>query len=685
MNRLIPSHQNAGKSGTPPAPLARKKIRLRAAKKRQPATITDAGKRLENIEPAKLLEVMNAAGLLPASAANRDIAVEIPYPDFIGEGDKVTLYLNDTAYPVEAIGATDQRPRTTRMLPNSAANLIAEGSHTVTVQLVDFIGTTFNGVPAQPLRIDRTPPGGEFLPQIEFDKDAVEHGVTHPSLIGGYLLAKVPDWFGMEDFDIIEPYYTQNPLTGIQLTISSAYTQIPAGGASKDVEVKIPAAALTAIGDGPVWFGVVLRDQAGNASGPRLQQVPLTLILKGAPVDRDLSAPIIALFDDGKLIDEADARHPVEVQIPGFVKAKGGDTIVFYLGNAHTQPIPIDADEIGDSPILSFDLSYALFQEAGDGAKQYSADAYYKLYRGTALLATSPRPNLIEVDITTPGGTDPNPETPENENLRRATAQGASGTVNHITQEDISKNATVFVPWYAVNEASENVEYFKDGDTVSVQWGNRALAATHNINQTDLTNKIDLELIATSAEMIERGGGNIQVSYTVSRKQQTGPVNASLSPVQSVVVISTALLPGGLSGLDAGKFTEENEYEALNREAVVSDGGTPWRLILAYENVAEGDAISLTLQGYYELNGSGDETPNTTLTLNYTVVATDLPENNGGRSQHHDFLIETAYFAGKWDRFPTGRGSVTANYTIRNVYGFATARPQSVIVAVTNL
>jgi hypothetical protein len=665
--------------------LARKKKRFGTARKLPPLRITEDGQLLQDTPPAEIPGILNDDGLIPKAAANSDIIVQIPYLPYSFPGDSVTLFLNDTPYVVDDVGPGDGPSWITRVLPNSGANLILEGSYTVTYLMDDGFGNDFNGVPSQPLRIDRTPPGGDTLPLIAFDEDAVEHGVTIHSLVAGHLVATLPDWFGMEDFDIVEPYYLKSPVIGAAVFIPSANTEVPEGGKGRNVEVKIPEAALRAIGDGPVLFGIRLKDLAGNESRMRGQTRPLTLILEGAPVDTDLSKPLIALFENDGLIDEADARHPVEVQIPGFAKAEGGDTIIFYLGDVHTQPIPIEACETGDNPILTFDLDYALFVLAGAGAEQYGADAYYELYRGTALLATSPRPNLVQVDITTPGGIDPNPETPQNENLQRATALGKSGVPNRIDQDDIGHDAKVLIPWYAGDSSDANFEYFEEDDIVTVQWGRVTLAGTRSITPTDLAAHKPLELIATSTEMVSGGGGDIQVSYTVSRKQGTGPVNASLSPEQSVEVISADQLPGGAGGLNAGTFTEANAQNALNRAVVESGGGTPFRVMLNYLNVAKDDEIILTLQGYHTENGAEIPTPDMALELPYTVLTADLSDPTEGDAKYHDFLIATAYFAGKWHAPAQGRGTVKANYTIENGAGIANAGEQSVRVAVTDL
>lgn len=684
MNTLTRLLQATGKASIY-RPLAHKKKRFGSAGKLPPFSITKNGQILQDTPPAHLPTTLNDEGLLPKTAADSDIVVQIPYLNFSTPGDLVTLFLDGTPYVVDEVGVGDGPSWITRVLPNSGANLIPEGRYTVTYLMDDGLGNVFNGAPRQPLRIDRTPPGGHTLPVIAFDEDAVEHGVTIHSLVGGYLVATVPDWFDMEDFDIVEPYYLKSPVIGTAVFIPSANAQVPEGGKGRNVEVKIPEAALREIGDGPVLFGIRLRDLAGNESVTQGLSRPLTLILEGAPVDTDLSKPLIERFEADGVIDEADARHPVEVQIPGFNKAEGDDTIIFHLGGVHTQPIPIEAAETGDNPILTFDLDYALFVLAGAGAERYNVDAYYELYRGTALLATSPRPNLVEVDITTPGGIDPNPETPENESLQPATALGTSEIPNRISQSDISDDAKVLVPWYAIDSSGTDFEYFKEDDIVTVQWGRVTLAGTHPINPTDLAARKPLELRATSAEMVSAGGGERQVSYTVSRQQGTGPVNASLSPEQSVEVISADQLPGGPGGLDAGIFTEVNEYGALDRERVESHGGTPFRVMLNYVNVAQDDEITLRLQGYHTVVGVETPTPDMALELRHTVVTADLPDPTGGPAKYHDFLIPTAYFAGKWLPPSQGRGTVKANYTIKNNSGTGNALEQSVRVAVTDL
>ena len=55
------------------------------------------------------------------------------------------------------------------------------------------------------------------------------------------------------------------------------------------------------------------------------------------------------------------------------------------------------------------------------------------------------------------------------------------------------------------------------------------------------------------------------------------------------------------------------------------------------------------------------------------------------RTNSHDFLIPTSYFAGKWAGSTQGRGSVVGRHTIENVEGAVDAPPVMVRVVVTDL
>lgn len=612
--------------------------------------------------------------------------MHIPYSASFGDYDEIELVLDGDPLGVAPIGSADRPPVIVRYLPGP----LAEGRHTVSYKvLTDGDWNSYEGYPAQPLRIDRTAPGGAAIAGLEFSQQVIDFGVTPADLVEGRLSVIAPAWTGMEVGDWVEPYYLLDPLTGISFTIRSADQQVASGAAGRALTLGIPQADLLAMGDGVRWFGYVLRDLAGNAAALRPTPVPLTIRLDDTPAG--LRPPQIARHDDDGVISEADAREPVEVIIPGFDNARPGDEIVFVLGSTRSAPLRINEDDVTNDPIMAFSIAYAMVASGGGpGAPQrYSAEAYYEVYRGAQLQAASPLPNLVAVDITTPAGPDPDPSTAINEALRRATVRGASDVDNVISAADSLQDATVFIPFYADNLAPPPADraYLAVDDVIRVSWGAAQLNATLTINADHLNLGAPLAITVTSAEIISHGPGDIAVSYSVSRAIEgtLPPVfNAVFAAEQAVVVSSAGLLPGGPDGLPSGDFTEKTGRGALSRAIVESDGGTPYRVMLNYLNVARDDRITIRLQGHDDDLGVGPQTPNTAYSDYYLLSDEDLPTAQDP-DKFHDFLIPTAYFAGKWTTPVQGRGSVVGRHSIENAAGSVEAPSVAVIVAVTDL
>lgn len=628
----------------------------------------------------------NVDGLLLRIHADNDVAVHIPYEAFFTEYDPIELIVGDGYFAVEPINPGDQRPTIIRHLPGP----LGEGRYTVTYQVASGVDwKVYEGYPGQPLRIDRTAPGGSVIAGLEFSQQLIDFGVTPADLVEDVLSVDVPAWTDMEDGDWVEPYYQLSPLTGASFSIGSADQQVGAGGAGQRVTLGIPRAQLLAMGDGVRWFGYVLRDLAGNASALRPVPVPVNIRLLDIPIN--LRPPRIARYDDDGVISEADARGPVEVVIPGFDKASPGDEIVFVLGSARSARLRINEDDVNQDPIMAFSIAYAMVASGGGAGapERYRAEAYYEVYRGAELLATSPLPNSVTVDITTPAGPDPDPATAVNESLRLATVRGASGVDNVICAADSLKNATVFIPFEAGNHAPPPADraYLALDDVIRVRWGSAQLAHSLTIEADHLALGLPLEITVTSAEIISQGPGSRAVSYSVSRPivGTSRPVcNTSFAEPQSIAVACADLLPGGPGGIPSGDFAEKNASNVLSRPIVESDGGTPYRVTLDYLNVALDDRIAISLQGYANDEGTGAETPNTDHSDVYVLQKDDLPTEEEP-NKFHDFLIPTSYFSGKWHGTGMGRGSVVGCHTIENAEGLVDAPPVMVRVVVTDL
>ena len=610
--------------------------------------------------------------LIPASRNDSPFKISIPNHPSIIDGDLVRLILDNVPIDVASVEPAEVGTGYIREFPAD----LAHGVHQVTYELEDAGGNVIRGNPSIHLRIDREAPGGELMPRLIFAEDVIREGVTLDKLVAGtsgglVLTVLLPDYYGMEDGDVVKPHYRAVPGGG-EMLIVSAQKAVPPGGAGLDLELEIPLAELQTMNDGVRYFGYTLTDVAGNLSSGRADDVAVGILVSDAPVDGDLDLPDIALFSDDGLISEADARTPVHVKIPEIPKAAAGDEVIFYLGTSSTPRLRINTPDLGNPFVLEFDLPYAFVANGGGtGApQQYTAQGYYEIYRGPAKMATS-GPNPVPVDITIPAGPDIDPSTPENDLLRVVTVEADSGAVDIIDNADLQHNAKVLVPYFADSTATPPVDsdYLQADDVITVYWGGTALAERKTILAGDTTAKIPLEITATSAEMKAIGPGVKAVHYTVARTTSGTPsvINEALSFAKDVQVISLDLLPGGPGGLPAGEFTERRLAQNSLNKAQLQDG-TPFRVLLDYENVAERDKISLTLQGYEGFTGAGTETPNTKLELDYTLTRDDI-QLPGGPVKHHDFQIPASYFSKKWVNEPVGQGSVTAVYSIENAYG----------------
>lgn len=606
-------------------------------------------------------------GLIKRVDADKDLIVRIPTGSH-HEGDDVNLILNGRVIPVAAITLQEAAAASfDRVIP--VAELTTD-NHLVTYQVIEF-GDTYAGSPAVKLQIDRRAPGGTKFPSLVFSEQVLKNGVTLNDLQADVLEFEVAPYYDMRDGDVIEVLSSANPVAGSWTAVPSAAGTVPAGGEGQSLPLGISKADLEAIGDDVHFFTYNATDLAGNQSPPAANYITaLTILIGDAPADSDLLEPAIAQHDDD-VLSETDARKGISVAIPGIVKLHDLDQIVFYLSNGTdtrpTPPIEITGN-LGLDPILEFDVLYDMVASLGEN---YTGSAYYELYRGNAKLATSPV-LTVAVDLRKPGGVDPDPSTPEHENLTVGTAYGDSNVANVISATDLQSPARFVVPWLAVDGS----EPMADGDWIEVQWGSVAVTP-RTINAGDVAARRDIDVPVPALDMQNAGAGAaVQVSYRLVRPVAgTSPPqnNSALAVAQSVQVISQDLAPGGPGGLVAGEFPQRNVAQnVLNRSTV--EAGVSYDIPLNYVNIAVGDEITLTLQGYEGLTDpvGGTTTPNTNEVYTYVLDVGDLPDDPndpGASTKKHVFPIPTSYFSRKWViAGSVGRGAVTANYTIKNAY-----------------
>lgn len=602
-------------------------------------------------------------GLLPVAVANNDLVVKIPvdlHSPVFDDGAPGTLQLLWKGVKYGAVHqiTEDDVKGDDIELTLAKDQLTAEGISTLT-----YVGTTFPGGdellgdPALSIEVDRTAPGGDNIAALQFTKDVIDEGVTPAKLDpSDNLPSLAAHWRGLKLGDILQPILIKgadevevDPVTVVDDTPG---TPLP---------VPFHKSKLEAIGDGDVDFTFTLQDRAGNVSN-RAPAVKLKVLLDSVP--HSWPAPTISpVVAPNNFVGETEARTPVGVVIPADSHFQKGDLVAVHWDSEVLVAEPVD-DPAAD-PIMTIQVPYSAVQAAGDGAK----NVVYQVERSNIDIGRSDPAVTVNVDLTLPGGPDPDPETPEHGNLKQATVTADSGATDHIDATDFGKNADITLS----HEGDDGTELFVIDDVVTVSWGNTDLTS-HTIVAADVGK--DLVQTLTGAEMEAEGTGDITLKYAIARPvvSKPGEFNTAISPSKDIEVISSAELPGGGS-LDTGSFPEANNQNAINSEAAASGGGTPFR-IDAYTNMAVGDEINFRFIAFDGYGSSAAEVPGSEEKGTRSISSDDV--TNG----YYEFVVPSAklYQAGKPGGSQEGRGKATATYDITNPKGTGNGTPVNVLI-----
>lgn len=518
-------------------------------------------------------------------------------------GDTYQLQWNGAAIgAIKGIG-TSEMPGDPLSLDVPAALLI-EGAHLAQYLAKDSGGGLTNPSPAIPVIVDRTAPGGDLLAALVFPAVTQDGMLTADELtaLGNVLVAEVPGYTGIAWGDHIRSFW--GAVSGPEHTV------IPEEVSMNRVMLSFPRVFLESLGDvtDPVYYTVT--DRAGNVS---IHSLPKRFRLFLREVPEDFPAPLCAQADDS-LIDDADARAAVLVEIPQFPDAQPGDKVMLYWGDTAMPEATLMAGDETQNPIFGINVRYPVIALPGDGL----VSLRYEVRRSGELIGSSLTLE-VNVNLQLPGPQDPDPETPENESLGLPVIRGTSDNPNNqdniIDEDDFLLEAKAIIPWR---------DEFIVSDVIRLYWGAQVTPVVFPIKSTDLNR--DLELIVPNQLIANEGSGDlIKASYTVTHN---GNPNTSRSPAQGVVVNAKGDLPGGVDGLAAPIFSNANENNAIS--PILSPDGTPIH-IAPYENIDKYPRVTLVFHGYNAANGN---TPVPGASLEQTHVLDEFEMISG-----YDFRI----------------------------------------------
>lgn len=413
------------------------------------------------------------------------------------------------------------------------------------------------------IRFDQRAPGGSHLPPIYFTPDQLT-GITVADIVEGLLTLKVDPYFDGATQDIIELWLGNSPTAGSYLTPT-----FPVADPAVEQAVNIAQAALETLIDGPMTFGYRVTDWAGNVSA--LSELVTVNVFLRLP---DLSAPLVPENDKG-LITYTDAVDDVGVVIPQYNGLAVGDMLYVVWGGTTIEPylVPSPVPQPPE-PVATIAVPYTTVNAVGNGTVQVS----YWLQRSGAPRTDSP-PTSVEVDLTTPGGGDPDPDptTPEHDNIKAPEVKCGTSPVNTISPADYGQNATATI--FRVGEDLDVI--WAVDDVIQLQWGSiNDPAPLPPVTVIAGNQGANIPITVPFTGVIEEAGlGTISVFFTITRLLADGVSVTVKSKVQSVDVVSSGEFPNDGNTLAQGIFPEANANNIITRAAGLD--GTTFRINLA--------------------------------------------------------------------------------------------------------
>lgn len=355
-------------------------------------------------------------GLLPVAHFGTPLNLHLAVWEEALPGDAYQLEWNGMLKGPSKIITATEKPGDPLILDIPSFVWEQEGTHLVRYVATDTGGGLSNPSPSAPLIIDRTAPGGPLLSPLIFP--VLVQNLSHQDIVnlGGVLTARLPGYFDAKWGDVVRTYWDAQA--------GPTHTVRAEDLTASHIDLSFDQTFLEQLADGEVQVTYTVTDRAGNVS---VASEPSSIKLNFHNLPSDLLPPVVPQAQDG-LIDNADARHGVQVQIPSYTHAQPGDVVRISWSNMLLGEHALTAEQVAQTPLLTQSVPYATLIEAGDG----NLPVNYQIIRDGQVQATSP--NLeVKVQIRLPGPQDASPETLINESLAAPVIKGKS---DHPNRDD---------------------------------------------------------------------------------------------------------------------------------------------------------------------------------------------------------------------------------------------------------
>ncbi|WP_268800089.1 hypothetical protein [Pseudomonas huanghezhanensis] len=583
---------------------------------------------------------------LPHQFQGTVLKVEIPAFDVVSDPNRPGMvYLKWDGIRQRLSQYPFTTPLDTRVFPIQltlpAEATLSAGRHTLTYEV--SIGGNPVGSTPLPIYIDQVAPNfGQEAARVTLPPEVEADGITKEYLdANGKVTVTVPEYNDKKIGDEISVYYGSNPQTALLVgTFTRPDTTTP-------VTVDLTTAQIgTSEGDKLLFYR--LRDRVGNL-GPESSYKPVLVTLSAAPIGlKPLTVPLAA---DGD-VDIADANVGVQVQIEAYTNFVAGDQAVVTWGGKLLGAVPVT--QSGPTFVT---VPFAVLLDGNRGPKTVAVT--YLIKRGQK---EYPEPSSVDVDVDlrTPGPTNPDEPDPVNPDLALITVQAAvTAEANTVKPADAGQPATASVVIYENSKADDVVQLYWNNVAVPDSGDSTIPGGTYVVTGQEAVGFI-MEFAIPWATIEAQGNGSaLPVRYSIAHPAVNDAVVYSEDqPVE--VSVQTVKLPAVLF------LNLDQDFGYLNCGSLRSVSPQGWVVEIS---VAGGEPRLADQQLTFNYAGLNDATQ-ANVTFAFTFTPTIEQATNG-------FLVYLPYDPPLIET-RDGPGSIT--YTA-NVDGFpVTSDPHSVIV-----
>lgn len=539
-------------------------------------------------------------GLVPTAALTPGLLACAPLVTAPGystrPGDVFELVVDGT--PVAESRVTYAGPDTSDVeltLPSSTSANLEDGRHRMSFLVHMKIGDTLASDDIE-FQLDRRAPGGGFLPRMELPWSIHQNGLSLATLVSlpdQELTAKIPAYPYMEPTDTIHVVGRLSHGTGrIEKTVAAVAD-------AEYTVISFTRGDLEGLGgNGLASFTYRVKDRAGNMSVASYAAT-IKLLLAGAP---ETLQAIRVPASQGAVITDQAIKPSLTIEVPAMETAAApGDLLSLYIGGQLVQQIQITASDAQTDPIATFKVSYERVWSDFEAAHDAAPTEFHYVHMRDRVSSVS-ESSFYRIDLSVPGGRDPNPLNDHSEALPKPILRGQTGKQdNHITYKDAEDRATIHIPGSPMR--GENAVTFEPGDRISAFIGTNEVGSVFEVKGTDAP----IELSIPTNDLKKNSGFGI-LTYTASRALSDGQTTSvAMSPPQPIRIDTIDSLPGAGKPLapaifTAGRAREEDGSVYGLFATDFTDDVTPVR-VFGYANIAAGDTICIKYEGFDEYEG----------------------------------------------------------------------------------